>query len=403
MTDSRFDQHRPLALHSLVYLDEGEEVTVGREDVDSYAILPRDGAALVRRLAAGMTPAQAGTWYSTEYGEKVDIDDVLECLDELGFLRAAEEAAVVTKPLRWQRLGGAVFSPAAWLLYAVVFGWAIIATVLRPDLVPHPRNIFFTDYYTLIDVVLFAVAIPLVLIHEAFHALAGRRIGVRSTLTVGRRLYFIVLETSLDGLVAVPRRKRYLPILAGMFADLLGVAILTVAADLTRDNGALSFTGKLCLAIVFAALMRVVWQFFFYLRTDVYVLISTVLGCVDLHTTAKRALANRWHELRGRPDRLSDPDRWHPADRKAARWYSWLIVAGYTVSVSTVLFTGIPIAYQTFAGVFGHFSGDASVTHRLDSIVFLLLFLGEVAVFGWLIVRDRRDRRRERRFDHVIS
>ncbi|WP_370949605.1 hypothetical protein AB5J62_19220 [Amycolatopsis sp. cg5] len=403
-TGSRFDRGLPVDLHPLVYLEEGEEVTVGRADVDSYAILPADGAALIRELAAGRTPAQAADWYLAEYGENVDIDDVLACLDELGFLRASEEAVAVAEPIRWQRLGAALFSPAAWFVYAAVFGWAIVVTFLRPDLAPRPRNIFFTEYYTLVNVVLFAVAIPLVLLHEAFHALAGRRLGVRSTLTVGRRLYFIVLETSLDGLVAVPRRKRYLPILAGMFADLLGIAVLTIVADLTRaGDGTLAPTGKLCLAIVFAAFMRVVWQFFFYLRTDIHVLISTVLGCVDLHTTAKRALVNRWHDLRGRPDRKSDPGLWHPADRKAARWYSWLIVVGYTVSLSTVVFTGFPIAYQTFTGVLGRAGGDATVVQRLDSIVFLLLFLGEVAVFGWLLVRDRRNRLRARRFEHVIS
>jgi hypothetical protein len=405
-TDSRFDHHVVLDIHPLVYLEEGDEVTVGREDIDSYAILPADGAALVRKLAGGSTPAQAAAWYSAEYGEQVDINDLLECIDELGFIRATGESEVVTEPVRWQRLGAAVFSPLAWIMYAAVIVWAIVATIARPDLAPHPYNVFFTEYYTLIDIVLFVVAIPLVLVHESFHALAGRRLGVRSTLTVGRRLYFIVLETSLDGLVAVPRRKRYLPILAGVFADLLGVAVLTIIADLTREpGGALSFGGRLCLAIVFAALMRVVWQFFFYLRTDIYVLISTVLGCVDLHTTAKRMLANRWHKLRGRPDRMSDPEKWHPVDRKAARWYSWLIFVGYTVSISTLVFTGIPIAYQAFKGVFGRFTGNADVTFTqyLDSVVFLSLILVQVAVFGWLLVRDRRNRRRERRFEHVIA
>jgi hypothetical protein len=31
---------RPVPLHSLVFLDEGSEVTVGRADVDGYFVLP---------------------------------------------------------------------------------------------------------------------------------------------------------------------------------------------------------------------------------------------------------------------------------------------------------------------------------------------------------------------------
>jgi hypothetical protein len=38
---------RPVFLHSLIFLDEGQEVTVGRADVDGYAVLPAEGADLL--------------------------------------------------------------------------------------------------------------------------------------------------------------------------------------------------------------------------------------------------------------------------------------------------------------------------------------------------------------------
>src|SRR5262249_45486382 len=155
------------------------------------------------------------------------------------------------------------------------------------------------------------------------------------------------------------------------------------------------FAGRLCLAFAFATVLRVVWQFFFYLRTDLYALITTVLGCVDLHTTARRTLKNRLMRLLGRRDKLVDENDWHPVDRRAARWYSWLIVVGYTVSITTFVVGVLPAVYQMFAGAFGRLFGATTPWGELlDSAVFVGLNLGQIALTVWLAVRERRQRRR---------
>jgi hypothetical protein len=274
--------------------------------------------------------------------------------------------------------------------------------VFNADLRPTYHNIFFSDYYMVIQVGLFLAAIPLLFLHESFHALAGRRLGVRSRLRIGRRLYFIVLETSLDGLVAVPRRRRYLPIVAGLLADVLGIAACTIGADLTRHaDGTLSGLGRFLLAVAFAALLRVVWQFFLYLRTDVYVLVSTVLGCVDLHGAALQMVRNRVRRLFGKSE--TDESALHPVDRKVARWYSWLVVVGYTASLTTFVLAGAPVLYRFATGVIGRLTGDGVPTAQLlDSIVFGGVAIAQCAVLGWLMVRERVRARRDRRLHHVI-
>ncbi|MGW6930003.1 hypothetical protein ACWGE0_08010 [Lentzea sp. NPDC054927] len=399
---TEFDLDRPVPLHPLVFLEDGDEVTIGRADVDSYGIFPGEGAELVRRLVAGDTPRQAADWFERTYGEDVDIEDVVAGLDELDLIRRSGELAAEAGPVRFTRLGAALFSPVAWAVYAGLAGWALILMVFDEDLRPSYHNIFFSDYYMVIQVGLFVAAIPLLLMHESFHALAGRRLGVKSRLRIGRRLYFIVLETSLDGLVAVPRRKRYLPIVAGLLADVLGIAGCTIAADLTRHpDGTLSGAGRFLLAVAFAALLRVIWQFFFYLRTDIYVLVSTVLGCVDLHGAARQMVRNRFRRLLGRSE--TDESVLHPVDRKVARWYSWLVVVGYTASLTTFVLAGAPVAYRFATGVIGRITGDGVPTALLlDSIVFGGVAIAQCAVLGWLMVRERVQKRRDSRLQHVI-
>ncbi|MGP4027115.1 hypothetical protein [Actinomadura sp. 3N407] len=388
-----WDLERPVAVHPLAYRADRGEVTVGRTDIDSYAVFPADGAELIRELAAGSTPLQAAEWYAETYGADVDLADFLDRLAALRFLVSPEDPAPVRRQVRWQRLGRAVFSPFAWLCYALLLLLWIGAMARSPDLVPRYGNILFTDYYTLVVLTLFVGQIPALLIHEGFHALAGRRLGLRSRLSVGRRLYFIVFETSLDGLVMRPRRERYLPMLAGMLADVLMLAGLTLAADLFRGpDGTLSWIGRFCLALAFGTLMRLLWQFFLYLQTDVYFLVATVLGCENLHQAAKSLVRDRVRRLLGRSDRREPERSWSETDLRVARWYSWLLVAGYPFSILTLALTALPLCYRVAEGVLERVAGGGVTSggHLLDSALFLTLIIAQLAVAATVAWRDRR-------------
>jgi hypothetical protein len=237
-----------------------------------------------------------------------------------------------------------------------------------------------------------------VLLHESFHALAGRRLGLYSRLRIGRRLYMLVAETTLDGLVVVPRRQRYLPILSGMFADLLTIAALSlVAAGLRHPDGSQPLVGAICLALAYTTLLRFLWQFYVFLQTDLYQLIATVLGCVELHRTACQLIGNRFKRLTGRPERTVDESLWHPRDAAVARWYSWVLLGGYVFSIGTFLLAVLPLLYRLFDTVFGRFAAGRHVgaDALADSGIFLFVTVAQLAAAAFLMLRERRQRRSE--------
>lgn len=383
----------PLVFHDLTFHEEGEEVTVGRLDTGSFVVLPAEGAALLRRLVSGDTQAAAATWFERTYGEPVDVADFVSDLRELDFLRAeGDDAAAAPAPVRWTRLGRAVFSPvAAVACVALLTAW-VVAMVREPVLVPNYHNLFFTHYLSVLMVTVFVAQMPLILLHEASHALAGRRLGLPSTLSIGRRLYYLVFQTTMDGLVAVPRRKRFLPILAGILTDVVLMAAMTlIAAATQRADGTFQLAGAFLLAMAYLTLLRLLWQCWFFLQTDIYYLVVTVLGCVDLQTTTRQFLGNWFRRRLGKPAR-HDPSRWHPRDHAAARWYSVLMVLGYGLSIATLLIAVVPAVGHVLATVVDRFSGanPQGTAGLLDNIVFLLLSVGELAVAGVLFLRERR-------------
>jgi hypothetical protein len=380
-----------IQFHRLSFVPDGDDVVVGRRDIDSYGVFPPDGAALVRELASGRTLSDAQQWYEATYGQRVDMDDFLASLTDLRFLRADGEPIAGDAPaVRWQAVGRALFSRPMSFLYLAIVVTAVVLAWTRPELAPRPGNVFFTTSFVVVELTIVIGQLPLSGIHELAHLLAGRRLGLPSSIRLSNRFYFVVFETSLDGLVGVPRRQRYLPMLAGLGADLVTMACLTIAAALTGGAEG-SLVGGVCLALAFSTLPRIVWQFYLFLQTDLYYLAATLLGCVDLHGTSRQWLVNRFNRRLGRHDRIVDESAWHARDRRAVRWYGPLMVVGYAAAVIMAALVALPIAWRLFGGAARSLLfGDADGAPQWDAAVLLAISTAHVGLAGYLAWRDRR-------------
>ncbi|ASW55429.1 hypothetical protein [Plantactinospora sp. KBS50] len=393
--DHGYPPDSPVAVPDLVYQPDGADVVVGRHATGAYVVLPADAAAVIQRLAEGMTPAQAGAWYEREHGEDIDVLSLLDDLVEFGVLPgpgAAPDAssARAAAPVRWRRLGELLFSRPALIGYGLLALAGLAVLIWQPDLRPTYDQIFFTDYLTVVTIVLAVGQWPLILCHEAAHALAGRRLGLHTRMSISTRLNYLVVETAMDGLVTVPRRKRWLPMIAGIGCDLVMMAVLTlVAAALRAEDGSLPLAARLCLALSYGTLLRVVWQLFFYLRTDIYYLLSLVLGTVDLHGTAARMLGERLRRLTRRPAPERSPAPPHPTDVRAARWYMWLMVVGYAVTLTTFGMAIVPLAARFVVELVGRIADPGGIWHVIDSYLVFLLAVGQLALVAVVAIRNR--------------
>jgi hypothetical protein len=382
-------------LHRLTMVTEDDGVMVGRPDIGSYALFPREGAEALRRLDSGIPLPEVARWYEEASGDPLDVDDFLEVLADLQFLRAEGEDTPAVPPIRWLRLGRWVFSWPAWVCYVTVLVAAVVEMARDPALRPSYHHIFFTHYLALIPIALTAAQVPCILLHESFHALAGRRLGLPSTLRLSRRLYYLVAETQLDSLLSVPRRRRYLPFLAGILADAVLIAGLTLLAVLGQHLGVAAWLPGLCLAVAFTCVLRLIWQFMFYLETDLYFVVSQALRCADLQNATRFYIRVRWRRLRRRPAPQTDAD-WTDRDRAMARWYAPLLVVGYGFSLFSLVWAGIPTTVHFWSLIVHRFHGSQTPTAGiLDALSFVLLSSLQWGLLAYVAIRDRRARTRQ--------
>lgn len=379
-----------IRLHKLTFVDEGDGVMVGRPDIGSYAVFPDEGAQALRMLDAGTPLPEVAAWYQQACGEQLDVDDFLEALADLEFLRGDGDDEPADTPVRWQRLGRWTFSWPAWACYAALTAAAVAAMVRAPYLRPTYHHIFFTTYLSVIPVVLTAALIPAILLHEAFHALAGRRLGLPSTLTIGRRFYYLVAETRLTSLFSVPKRKRYLPFLAGMLADIVLISVLTLVAAVLHDALLPAWCAGVCLAIAFTCVLRVLWQFMFYLETDLYFVICHALRCPDLQVATRFYIKTRVRKLLRRSPPRTDAE-WGEREGAMARWYAPLLVIGYGFSLFSLLWAGIPSTIRFVSLIVDRLLGSRTpATGILDALSFIVLSSVQWGLVLYVAIRDRR-------------
>lgn len=387
-----------LEFYPLSFVPEGDDVLVGRPDAESYAVLPADGAAVLERMANGMTPESAAEWYERTYDESLDLDDFLATLDDLGFLRHDEPAREAGKPVRLQWLGRAMFSlPAFGCYFAVILG-GVLMMARHPELRPQSHHVFFTSSLLMVQLLVMFGQVPWLLVHEAFHVMAGRRIGLPSELGLGTRLHvFVVVETRMNGVLSVPRRKRYLPYLAGMVLDLVAVSGLELFAYALREpDGHYPLAARVAQAMAFPILLRFFYQFQLFLQTDVYFALATAFGCYDLHAVTRAVVLNRWHRLTGRPEKIVDLDQWSDRDRRLARWYAPFFAVGVAVLIVVWLLGILPVLIGTVRLSIEGLTASTHDLHFWDTTLFAVTNTLQLGLYFYLAGRNYLRHRRTR-------
>lgn len=382
-------------LHPLTFVEEGDQVIIGRPDIDSFAVFPADAAAVVRRLRGGGELAAVAAWYEATYGEAADIDDFIETLRDLGFIRAdGDVPAEFPAPpaVRWSRAGAIMLSAPALTLYALAAGFAVYLVIVVPALRPGPSKVFFSKSLLLILSVATVVQFAGIAWHEGFHVLAGRRLGLASKLSIGRRLYFVVFQTTLVGLMGVPSRKRILPFCAGLIADALLVSALTGFAEVSLLSGGPAWIVRVSVAMVYMTLLRMLWQAMIFMETDLYHVFASALRCPDLHRMTRIYLQDRLARLRGQPDAAGELG-WNARDLRIVRRYAPFVVSGSTAMIGLAAAGTLPVLAGLAVRVYhGIVTGHLASAWFWDALLTAMAVLSQFAVVAVIAIRDRKRR-----------
>ncbi|MEV8373275.1 PqqD family protein [Kribbella sp. NPDC056861] len=340
------DTSRPSVGHLMVRQEDEDEYVLGNPETGRFVVVPEAGARLIELLSAGRTVAEVADTLEQELGEPVDVVDFLEMLVEAGILdeheasgaaaveREVEQADPKVKVKYWAVskippwIVKPLFGKAAWTFYVGCLVATGVMFVADHSLLPSYEDAFVVSDLVLSLLITNVVVMGLAIVHEIWHAFAGAAAGVKSQLRLERRGIFVVLETDLTGLWALPPGKRYSPFLAGMAFDSF-VLFAAVAPRFAYSRGWLDLNPNLVRFLAMLVLSQVgklAFQTMAYLRTDMYLVMATATGCKNLHQVTRLGLKRLIRKLTPQEQViLRDADA---KDLKVARWYRLLYLAG---------------------------------------------------------------------------
>lgn len=340
---------------------DGDEVIIGRTDTGVFLALPADAIELLDNLARGKRVREVQEEFERVHGITPDLPDLLDFLDMKGLVKRHVEGTLAFSPgqgrtaqptsnIRYhfayipEALARRFFGPTALFLYLVLISGAITILTLHPSLLPGSSSLYFSNHRTVKILILSVLVWVTLFIHEFFHLLAARAEGVNSRIGLSHRLWVLVAETDLTGLWAVPRSKRYLPMLAGPISDCVSSSLL-VFLLFAYEREIISVPADLIditRAMFFVYMMRLLWQCFFFVRTDFYYVFSTFFGCKNLMgdtQTWLRNLTARLFKSAQATDQTHIPLR----ERRVIQAYSVLWVLGRGLAFSTLFLVTIPV------------------------------------------------------------
>lgn len=422
-----------VAVHPFTRQPDGEETVIGRADTGVFLALPNEAVEILDWLQEGLTVGEAQQRYGERYGEIPDIEDLLELLQAKGFVRPRTAAAAIApaaagpaspapaadptaRRIRYHfanipvPLARALFGNAALAIAAAVVAVAAVAVAVDHSLIPHREALIFAQHRSVKTLALVLLGYATVFIHEMGHLIAARAVGVSSRLGISSRMWVLVAETDMTGLWSVPKRQRYLPMLAGALIDLVSASLLTIML-FAQHRGWIALPAvavQLSMAMVFVYMMRIVWQCFFFVRTDFYFVIATFFGCKRLMQDTTQYVRAEWRRLvSSQPSEVRLPDI--PAsEQRVIRYYAWVWLLGRALALWVLFAVTLPVAGKYLwlslaslrAGIAG--SDTYTVFDALFILVFYLFPLG-LGMSLWIQALVRRRRAPRGRQPQTIS
>jgi hypothetical protein len=373
---------------------DGEAWILGRAESGIFVAVPEPGAVFVTALQETGSLAEATARASEIAGEQVDGTDFVDGLTAAGLLDPPAEVAGGRGRIRWiegvsPRTAARLFGPAAWSCYGAAAVVVVSLMLFRPELRPSWEDAWLLPSPGLSAFSWLVFGIGFGALHEAWHWLAGRAIGVPAIFRVSYRGVYVVYETDLTQIVTVPRNRRYGVYLAGMAIDTVIVAA-ALGLRLLDPPGAVD---DVLAAVVLFQLLGIFWQWAALpLRSDSYALLANALRCHNLYRTTWLTAKARLFRLT--PDEATELSEMSARDLQVARWFVVPYLAGIA-GMAWILVTGVlPLAVSLGGWALAQFGagpiGSAGFWEALAVTVYIAVQLGLPPL---LALRERRLRR----------
>lgn len=385
---------------------DGDDVIIANAARSAFLAVSPEAVEILAGLAAGLSVGEVCGRYEARHGERPDVDELLDVLQREGFVAPAAAQRETVLPAGAGGAAGergplwahAIASLLVLVACLAAVGVALALVVADPGLVPPADVLVFRSQPLAMVAATLGLLLGSTLLHELAHLVTARAAGAPCRLTVGRRMWVLVAETDMSAIWLASRRQRQAAILAGPLSDLTSAAALVFFLAAAQRGWLQPPPVVLLLAQVWLliGLLQLLWQCYFFVRTDLYYAVATAFNCRNLMGDTEALLRNQLARLfpaRPTVDQSSIPAR----ERRVIRAYAVVWVVGRLLALASLFLITLPVLAgycRIVAASLRGADGGAASAGDLTWIVFALGLQGAGLVL-WArgLTRARKETR----------
>ncbi|HYX53929.1 MAG TPA: hypothetical protein VE783_10805 [Candidatus Limnocylindrales bacterium] len=380
---------------------EGDSWLVGSVELNCFFQMPDIAVQIIRLLQQGLLLSEVKAHLQAAGDGDFDLDDFAATLIEIGLAYRGDSPARTAPPVapsaRWlasaAKVGQVIFSWPGACLYLLVIGYAALCAVRAPRILPPLHVFYFPGHLTASLLLLLVFYFVMVMLHEMGHMLAAARVGIDSHLGVGTRLWTIVMEADLTGVLSLPRRQRYLPLLAGLVVDVLNVSILLIAVSHLMAVHASPFLIQLLQALTMQILLSMSWQGNVFLRTDLYYVLCNALAYPDLDRDARLYFRSLLFMVSGGRLGVDLPEGQRPWRIAILRLFSIVWFVGRVGSLYLLFAAAGPTLLRYAVDDYHALTTASAAALPWDYIIFTVLSASMLAAGIWMWLAQMKSRK----------
>jgi hypothetical protein len=288
---------------------DGDLYLIGNADLGDFYQFPEHGLRILNMLQAGDTAPAIRARVGAETEDRLDVDDFLRQLSEIGFIHPEDQKESAQRRLHTSeqdsrrtfnvdaRVARAILSPPVLSCCCALALYAVISAINNPALRINFNAFYIATARTPFLLLIMSLSMIHIVLHESGHMLAAARHGIKSKYGVGNRLWTIVAESDLTGILTLPKSQRYFPMLAGIMVDMFFASLLTVLIQILLRAGAGDFAVQVVQALVLDLVISILWEFDIFVKTDVYYVLCNFFSQPDLDRDARLYLSGLIHRI----------------------------------------------------------------------------------------------------------
>ncbi len=271
---------------------------------------------------------------------------------------------------------------AAYTLLAVL---GILFFVLTKFSALNPENFFWSKYLSLTFSTYFLFTVFMIVVHEFAHFVAAKRFGLTGSFSLSNRLQFLVVESKFPNMYSISKKGRIIVFLSGTLIDLATIGILYLILLNLKDTANFLIIRELIKQFLLLEWVAILWQFLFYMKTDMYFVIKELVNVENLYTYAKERTLG-----------FVKKDRKLPVLTKKENYivsiYTVLFILGTALGIWRYLTIHLPITirfmFQSLSNLFtGVFTNNFILA--IDGFVVLVIEIIFLTLFIKVVVKRR--------------